>query len=174
MTAISLLACRCDDYNQDVIYDYSPFHLFIVVNDEQGCNLLDPEMKNNVVTYITLQYDGKDYQVEDWQGNKAILAKWYGLRLLNNANREDAISDSTSTSRIPSEAYNNSINGYYLSFGEFDGGHNYNMEILVKWLDGEEDVIGYTRKVDGMKVKQQWTLNGEKTGDVITITKKLL
>ena len=63
---------------------------------------------------------------------------------------------------------------YYLAFGEFDGGSEYDEEdIMIQWPDGSINVITYTRKLNNTTVsaKQTFKLDGVKCSNPIVIVK---
>ena len=63
---------------------------------------------------------------------------------------------------------------YYLAFGEFDGGSEYDEEdMMIQWPDGSTNVITYTRKLNNTTVsaKQTFKLDGVKCSNPIVIVK---
>lgn len=132
---------------KDVLYwDVPPLILYICVTDENGNNLLDPEVEGNITNEeITAIYGGKTF-FKDVPSEKPKL-KYYlaSFRGLYTDWRKEL--------------------GVCLCFGEFFGDVNYdNEEVTIVWSDGTKDVLTFSQKVDDNDTKRsnEFLLNGKK------------
>lgn len=147
VAAISLCSCaKC--------IDWVPVTFQIRVQDEQGKDLLDPANDNTWLIGTKIHYKGVIIDIDETgisaPATKAYPATYQGFRLEKGSDY------------------------YYLAFGEFDGGSEYNEEdMMIQWPDGSINVITYTRKLNNTTVsaKQTFKLDGVKCSNPIVIVK---
>lgn len=110
-------------------WDIHPFELNIVVVNEQGDNLMNPLVENNLTqSGITAHFRDSIYQLydfNDYKRTRYYLPKLYGLTF------QDPL-----------------LNGYYrMNFGELDGTDDIDNErFVINWQDGTTNVISIDRK----------------------------
>lgn len=141
-----LLLSGCEHY----IVDYVPVTLYVRVMDASRNDLLDPESEYFLGTDITMEYDGKVEHLKPLESAKAILPTYNGLELIEKDG------------------------SYMLSFGELDGGNEYDDDFVIKWPDGSIDTIHYKRRFGSkrnVEVKEVWKLNGKETSNPVVIIK---
>lgn len=147
LAAISFCSCaKC--------IDWVPVTFQIRVQDEQGKDLLDPANDNSWLIGTKIHYKGVIIDIDETgisaPATKAYPATYQGFRLEKGSDY------------------------YYLAFGEFDGGSEYDEEdIMIQWPDGTINVITYTRKLNNTTVsaKQTFKLDGVKCDNPIVIVK---
>lgn len=122
-----LLAMFVSGCNEDVIWDVYPVNLSVEVMDAQGNNLLDPDVKGNIVgEALSLEYKGKTFDVM-WDGlepgymdeTKAYLARFYGI-WRGPVSSGDPVSET---------------NPRVLHIGELPGDENYDVTMPLKCKD---------------------------------------
>ena len=131
--------------------DYNPVELTIYAQDSQGHDLLDPQSPYFIGFDIYMFFDNVEYPLqydkEQSVSTKAYRPEMFGLQLKkSNA-------------------------GYYLYFGELDGGKDHNDAFALHWPDDSLDWIHYRRFLLMGIVDETWKLNGKRTGMPITVVK---
>jgi len=151
-----LLVCSCSKHESKKIVDWGPIEFLISVSDSNGVDLLD-STKTDFVKGITLKYKDKTYPVSNGLYNshfkylglartKFYMPTMYGLQLLPWEAVRDAY-------------YSKANENFYLYFGELDGSDDRDDTFTINWGDGTKDVIRFTRKISGLKAKDNWYLN---------------
>ncbi|MGM9740043.1 MAG: hypothetical protein ACI3ZP_05510 [Candidatus Cryptobacteroides sp.] len=148
--AILLLSlCSCAK-----IIDWVPITFKVRVQDAQGNDLLDPEKDNSWLIGTTISFRGIIVEIDEesiaYPRTKYLPAIYEGLRLEKGSDY------------------------YYLAFGEFDGGSNYDNENLyLNWPDGSHNVITYKRKIHQVRVRadEVFKLDGVKCSNPVVIVK---
>ena len=126
-----LSSCKKDE--EDVIWDYSPLAINIIVLDAEGHNILNPDVEGSLYgTAISVTYNDETYQTkwtsEDW--NTRYLAPYFtGLTFKPGKVWEDGQSH-------PVGELN------HLSFGEFESSHDVTMYLTlhIPTLDKEYEI----------------------------------
>ena len=143
--------CSCSKF---LIIDWVPVTFKISVQDGQGKDLLDPVNDNTWLIGTRIHFNGRTADIDETgisaPETKALPGIYHGVRLEKGADY------------------------YYLAFGEFDGGTEYDKEeMVIEWPDGSINRITYTRKLNHVKVsaKQTFKLDGEKCSNPIVIKK---
>lgn len=151
--ALCLLAASCSVMGSDYLSDISPIVLQIYLSDEDGANLLDPELKDNPVHVkdISATFRGRTFSVGAADGGDidtrgvTFYPEQTGLRLVT-------------------DFYGN----YMLLFGAIDGQENLdNEDLVLNWGDGTSDVItifnNFRWKSNGSpSITRRFYVNGEK------------
>ena len=111
--------------DSDIIWDIAPISLWIYISDDDGKNMLDPEVPAEVfdVSRVTAKWMGKTYKVDSGQ-NGGVSMSMVGVTF--------------SGLKLDKDSYGRWI----LSFGEFDGSTNIdNQDLIISWGDGISDTI---------------------------------
>lgn len=128
--ATGLSACKDDSYPEGPLpgteYDIPPVLIKIFVTDNEGNDLLNPEVKNTIVNNgIKVLYRDKEYEMH-WEseypsGSRSIPVVWNGLQICK-------------------PIY---VGGrYFLTFGDFDRMTCYeDEEFVVDWGDGSWNTV---------------------------------
>lgn len=134
--------------------DWIPVTFKILVQDEQGKDLLDPANDNSWLAGTELSFRGITVELDETgigsPATKVLPAIYEGFRLLKGTDC------------------------YYLAFGEFAGGTDYDdEEICIYWGDGAFNRITYSRKINNLTVaaKETIKLDGVKCSNPIVIVK---
>ena len=147
LAAFSLCSCmKC--------IDWVPVTFQIRVQDEGGKDLLDPENDNSWLLGTRIHFRGITVEIDDTgitaPVTRALPAVYKGFTLEKGSDY------------------------YYLAFGEFDGGSDYDKEeMLIEWPDGSMNRITYTRKLNHTTVsaRQTFELDGVKCSNPVVIVK---
>lgn len=161
---VSAFIVSCERFNNDIIVDWAPVSLNIIVHDSDGNDLLNPENPNNIIEGTSIKYKGKIYKANmDWYNEsvktRAYLPTLYGLFLVN---------DEMTTS------WNGKYPGFHLIFGEIDGAEDMDEDFVVTWPDGSTDIIHYhcsNHNERKLSCDRSWKLNGTKMTNPIVIIK---
>ncbi len=161
--AVLFSSFQCSESDDSVIWDFYPIELKMYVTLPDGTNLLDTELENSILeNNIKAIHNGKAYPLnldhiddEVKVATRAYLPVFYGLMLLKDADG------------IP-----------YLYFGEFDGGGNYENEIVtIDWGDGSYNTLTFDSKLTWNKsepvIFRYFYLDKEKVENPMTIVKTL-
>ncbi len=142
MFSTPLLLASCND----TIWDIAPVEYHVQVLDAEGRDLLNPETPGAIDHQaVEVIYDGKSYTLQE-TSTQEYLPYFYGLAI----------------------GYYYPADGYRLIFGELEGAKSYdNQQLLIRWGDGTEDVVSFTRKYrtkcnGSPKIDETWYLNGER------------
>lgn len=134
--------------------DWIPVTFKVRVQDAQGNDLLDPEIDNSWIIGTTISFRGITVELDEesisYPRTKDLPAEYRGLRL------------------------EKSNDYYYLAFGEFDGGSDYdNEELYLSWPDGSHNCITFKRKLHQMRIKadEVFKLDGVKCSNPVVIVK---
>ncbi len=144
-----LLLSGCGNY----IVDYIPVTLYVRVMDASRNDLLDPHSEHFLGTDISVEYRGKIEHLKPLKLTKEFPGVYSGLELIE----KDGV--------------------YMLSFGELDGGNEYDDDFIIKWPDGSFDTIHYKRRFKHrlgtapILDKEIWKLNGNETSNPVVIIK---
>ena len=131
--------------------DWNPVVISLHVEDAEGHNRLDPTSEYFIGENISAIYDQMVYPVEIIGGpeTKAYMPRFFGLQL-----RPDI------------------LNGWYLTFGEFEGSESQDITITLVWPDGTADTIRCKHTVaTALAVSNRYELNGKKTSPPIILVK---
>lgn len=149
---VNLSSCNKDDEG-GYVWDVAPLGITIVVEDENGNNLLDPSVPGNIVSEdIRAIYKGEVYEKDALAQNpqsKAIPAIFRGLYTV--------------------EPIQNSY--YCLRFGDFKGSGKYdNEEVTIEWYDGTKDTFRFSAWTNAVDQKdpifyRNYWLNGKDCGN---------
>ena len=147
LAAVNLCSCmKC--------IDWVPVTFQIKVQDEHGKDLLDPANDNTWLLGTSIHYRGITVDLDETgisaPATKELPAIYQGFRLEKGSDH------------------------YYLAFGEFSGGSEYDNEcLMIQWPDGTMNVITYTRKLNYATVsaKQIFELDGVKCSNPIVIVR---
>ncbi|MGN1232096.1 MAG: hypothetical protein ACI4UJ_01455 [Candidatus Cryptobacteroides sp.] len=149
LSIILLCLCSCAK-----IIDWVPITFKVRVQDAQGNDLLDPEKDNSWLIGTTVSYRGIIIEIDEesiaYPRTKDLPAEYKGFRLEKGNDY------------------------YYLAFGEFDGGSNYDNESLyIDWPDRSRNIITYKRKIHQVRVKanEVFKLDGVKCSNPVVIVK---
>ena len=136
------------------IIDWVPVTFQVRVQDEQGKDLLDPANDNSWLIGTKMHLRGLTIDLDETgitvPVTKELPAEYRGFRLEKGPDY------------------------YYLAFGEFDGGADYDEEdMMIQWPDGKVNVITYSRKLNRVKVdaKQKFELDGVECSNPIIIVR---
>lgn len=172
-TLLGLIMCgmliSCDK-EDDVIWDWSPLTVKMIVQDEEGNNILNPDVEGSLYgSPISVTYNGETYDAK-WEpedGNTRYLAPHFtGLTFRNGEIWEDG-------------KYRPEVNLNHLSFGEFKVEHDVEMYLTLHIPTlGKEYEIECRHKFWWKKKEphqeEEYFVDGVSTGDgyaVITIPK---
>lgn len=151
LTIIAALVCLCACVK---IIDWVPVTFQVRVQDVQGNDLLDPANDNTWLTGTKIHFRGITVDLDETgitvPATRELPAEYEGFRLEKGKDH------------------------YYLAFGEFDGGTDYDEEdIMIQWPDGTVNVITYSRKLNRMKAeaKQAFKLDGTECSSPIIIVR---
>lgn len=118
--AVGLSACQSEGPLPGTEYDISPVVIKVYVTDNEGHDLLNPEVENTIVNNeIKAVYNNQEYEMQ-WEpeypsGSRAIPVVWNGLQICKP--------------RVS--------NRYFLTFGDFDRKTCYeDEEFVIDWGDG--------------------------------------
>ena len=113
------------NFNDDIIWDFTTFNVNFFVSDKEGNDLINPDSKENILKNdITVTYNDKEYKYKN----------------------ENKI---TPRLNLPAELairtfYYNSIDKFYIAFGEFTPIDNLKNETFtIDWGDGTKDEIKF-------------------------------
>ena len=138
------------------IIDWVPVTFEIMVQDEQGNDLLDPENDNTWLLGTTVWFRGIEVELEK-KGISEPVTKDYGIK-------------------YEGFRLEKGDNCYYLAFGQFEGATNYNAEhIIICWPDHTLNTIKYNREINNRKggAKESWKLDGVECTNPIIIVKEV-
>ncbi len=149
--AMCLTACDINliDPDCDKIWDFTPMNITFSVSDDDGNDLLDPESELNILDRITVQYNGGEYSVGEFDGSpntRAYMPRWEGLYT----------------------RYSEYEGRWLLHFGEFspDFGDHHNDKMTIDWGNGTKDQISFdfyvTYKRCDPTVHRRFRVNGKK------------
>ena len=134
--------------------DWLPITFKVRVQDAHGNDLLDPEKDNSWIIGTTLSFRGIIVEIDEesiaYPRTRDLPAMYEGFRL------------------------EKSNDYYYLAFGEFDGGSNYDNENLyINWPDGSLNIITYKRKIHKVNIRanEVFKLDGVKCSNPVVIVK---
>ena len=134
------------------IIDWVPVTFQIQVQDEQGNDLLDPANDNSWLVGTTIHFRGIIIDLDETgiavPATKEMDLTYEGFRLEKGGTC------------------------YYLSFGQFEGGTDYDEESLtICWPDNTCNVITYDRKINSRRggARQSWKLDGIECSNPIRI-----
>lgn len=116
----------CDGPEKDMIWDISPVGIFIDLVDEDGNNLLDPNVEGNWVgCLMTIKYDEEDFPALWEMPDRENLTRYYMPMFYGF---------------IWEGAFNRPNNNFYsLYFGEFTGDQNHKIAVTFE-LEGHDSV----------------------------------
>lgn len=140
MIGAMLLASCTDDIDDPVTIDYTPINFRVTVRNAEGMNLLDPSVADNLLSDVSVSYNGKTYLLNMTSVNvksRAVLATWRGVRLNDN---------------------------YTLEIGQFDGGAETGGCVLH--IGSRQYELSYTNKFNHNQVVEDRTfyLDGKEVG----------
>lgn len=144
---ISLTGCGDDD----VLWDIAPTRVQLNVVNQDGENLLDPNVDGNIWgETATLIIDGKstDYVIERNPRSRAMLAIFYGVYLENLTGTE------------------------YLTIGEWqtEKSAEYDMTLIIRGKSYSIRVVNdFKWKHNEPKIKRTYFLDGKQTDNPMTI-----
>ena len=126
------------DFN-DMVIDYAPIIIrFHVVDPTHQTNFVSDNY-NDIIHTTTLTYQGKTYSVEN-KISKYYMPFFDGLTFDSSA-----------------------VDQPFFSFGELDGGDNFDDDFVITFADGSTETIHFKRvHKGGLSIDDTWTLNGEK------------
>lgn len=154
--------------NNDIIYDISPVEVNIMLTDEEGQNMLSPDVEGSWYgSDISMTYDGEAYDAQ-WENDlqsttRYYLAIFHGLRCCQKFIEVDG-------------QWKPDFSTNYLSFGEFQGEKNrdYDMTLRIEELDADYRIEVHNRcvwKNGKPKIDREIKLNGEPvTNSMLRIT----
>lgn len=150
MLFIALMAMAnsgCEALNKEV--DWAPISLYIYVQDANGTDLLNMENEGCVASSVTAQWDGESYTLPTQATTRAYKATMSGLKL------------------------DKSSGGYFISFGELDGGVKWDNDLIITWGDGSQDTIHLKNAINDITLASErtYSLNGTKCDNPIVIVK---
>ena len=124
-----LLLCACgEDKEEEPIWDMAPVNVMIHIRDNNGNNLLSPDVSGNLHgKKIVAEYHGKEYEL-NWDatnGTRYYMPFFSGLTLQTGYTQ-------SGDNLEPDQNKN------YLSFGEFDGAENQDISISLN-IEGYSD-----------------------------------
>ena len=124
------------------------------MQDAQGNDLLDPEKDNSWIIGTVISFRGITVELNEesisYPRTRDLPAEYKGFRLEKGNDY------------------------YYLAFGEFYGGSDYdNEELYLSWPDGSHNCITYKRKLHQMRIKadEVFKLDGVKCSNPVVIVK---
>lgn len=160
MAVALLAACDVEGGNGrrgDIIWDIAPIEFVVSIHDLNGSDLLDSANNSNLISDITVEYDGKTYPVmsereayEQLHNGAAARTRYYMPRFYGLVLRTP---------------YGQN-HGYCLRFGEFDGAEIVmRREIVLKLKDGSQHTLAYSNNVKWMangrpKISRQFYIDG--------------
>lgn len=135
------------------IIDWVPVTFQVRVQDAQGKDLLDPADDNSWLIGTEIHFRGITVNLDETgisPVTRDLPAEYRGFRLEKGSDY------------------------YYLAFGEFEGGADYDEEdMMIQWPDGKVNVITYSRKLNRVKAdaKQVFKLDGVECSNPIIIVR---
>lgn len=136
--------------NEDYIVDWAPVSLYIYVTNEAGESIVEPEMPGLTLTYRgeTFEVLPPEWETEFYGKTRAYMPMMYGL-----------VFQKGSYYSKEKDAPNR------LMFGELDGGHALDEDIVLTWPDGSTNTIHYhcgNHNERKLKRTIRWELDGKK------------
>lgn len=150
LTIMAAVICLC---SCSKIIDWVPVTFQVRVQDAQGKDLLDPADDNSWLIGTKIHFRGITVDLDETgisPVTRALPAEYRGFRLEKGSDY------------------------YYLAFGEFEGGADYDEEdMMIQWPDGKVNVITYSRKLNRVKAdaKQVFKLDGVECSNPIIIVR---
>jgi len=122
-----------------MIIDWTPVSVSFYVQDKDGHDLLNPEDEAFIGDKISVSYNGMDYDYTPV--TKMYPAVFNGFTITKD----------------------NASARYIATFGEFDGGSNYNDDYIITLPDGSQKTLHLDRRVNNVtvSVRERWRLDGE-------------